>query len=66
MLETTSEGAMLEGLEREQFLILPVTGETLGLFLSPEDGVATVVLRSVLWLKALNKKLGSGGRLDPR
>lgn len=37
----------------------------MGLFLSPEDGVATVVLRSVLWLASETKKLGVWRRLDP-
>lgn len=66
MLETTSEGAMLEGaLEGASFLFFRVCRRDMGLFLSPEDGVATVVLRSVLWLASETKSWGSGEGWTP-
>lgn len=66
MLGTTSDGAMLGGvLEGASFLFFRVCRRDMGLFLSPEDGVATVVLRSVLWLASETKSWGSGGGCTP-
>lgn len=62
MLETTSEGAIFDGvLEGASFLFFRVCRRDMGLFLSPEDGGATVVVRSVLWLASEPKSWGSGG-----
>lgn len=55
-------GGVLEG---ASFLFFRVCRRDMGLFLSPEDGVATVVLRSVLWLASETKSWGSGGGCTP-
>lgn len=61
ILETTSEGAIFEGvLEGASFLFFRECRRDIGLFLSPEDGVA-VVVRSVLGLVSETKSWGSGG-----
>lgn len=58
----TSEGAIFEGvLEGASFLFFRECRRDMGLFLSPGDGVATVVLRSVLGLASETRSWGSGG-----